>query len=241
MARFILVHGAWHGGWCWEEIVPRLEAAGHAVLAPDLPGMEPGATGENPASLEDWARFIADLARAGEPAVLAGHSRGGIVISRAAELAPEAVARLVYVTAILAAPGDSLVDTVMRTRGGEPLPPNPAVAVAADGRTTRFTDPAIGAAMFYGECAPETARAAFARFAPEPTSAMVTPLELTAENYGRLPRTYIECLRDQALPIATQRAMHARQPCAVATIDTDHSPFYSAPDELAAILLDVAP
>ena len=85
MARFILVHGAWHGGWCWDEVSPRLTELGHQVRAPDLPGMGADAASGHVATLDEWAMFIAGIASAqDEPAILVGHSRGGIVISRAA-------------------------------------------------------------------------------------------------------------------------------------------------------------
>jgi pimeloyl-ACP methyl ester carboxylesterase len=88
MARFVLVHGAWHGGWCWERIVPLLGAAGHEVLAPDLPGLGADRTPFAADVLAQWADFVAGLVRgAAEPAVLVGHSRGGLVISEAAERA----------------------------------------------------------------------------------------------------------------------------------------------------------
>ena len=241
MARYILIHGAYHGGWCWEEIEPRLTAAGHEVIAPNLPGMGPDATGENPSNLEEWAEFVAGLARSADgPAVLVGHSRGGIVISRAAELAPEAVSHLVYVAAILALPGETLTEAVLCGRKGVSLPPRTANKVSADGLTSRYVDPDMAARTFYNECSPEVAAAAFARLSPEPVSSMITPVVTTAERFGRVPRTYVECLRDKALPIAIQRHMHAQQPCTVVTIDTDHSPFYSAQNKLTEILLAVA-
>ena len=102
MARFVLVHGAWHGGWCWERIAPLLGAAGHEVLAPDLPGMGADRTPFAADVLAQWADFVAGLVRgAAEPAVLVGHSRGGLVISEAAERAPDQIRVLVYLAALL--------------------------------------------------------------------------------------------------------------------------------------------
>jgi hypothetical protein len=71
----------------------------------------------------------------------------------------------------------------------------------------------------------------------EPMSVFVTPLRLTAERFGRVPRAYIETVYDNAVPLALQRAMQAALPCnPVVTLDTDHSPFYSAPGALADAL-----
>lgn len=240
MARYILVHGAWHGGWCWEEIVPGLEARGHVVVAPDLPGMGPAQEGVAPPTLDDWANFVADLARiSGEGAILVGHSRGGLVISRAAELAPEAIVRLVYVAAVLAGPGETLADAVLHGRS-EPMALSAGIAIDPHSRRSRLKDLATAKDMFFGNSSDAVARRAFARLKEEPFDIVRTRLELTPERYGRVPRTYVECLRDVALPIEVQRALCARHPCEIATLDTDHSPYYSMPAELTNILHEAA-
>ena len=102
MANFILVHGSLHGGWCWHKLVPLLEAQGHRVLAPDLPGMGADPTPLSEITLRGWAEFIVRQSReAGEPVMLVGHSRGGTVISEAAELAPQSMLGLIYLAALL--------------------------------------------------------------------------------------------------------------------------------------------
>src|SRR3990172_12780518 len=84
MSTYIFVHGAWHGGWCWYKVVPLLERAGHRVLAPDLPSLGKDKTPVSEVSLALWAEHLCRLLEAErEPAVLVGHSRGGIVISEA--------------------------------------------------------------------------------------------------------------------------------------------------------------
>jgi len=98
MPRFVLIHGAWHGGWCWERVVPLLRAADHEVLASDLPGMGTDRTPFAADVLGQWADFVAALVHeAAEPAVLVGHSRGGLVISEGAERAPDQIrARFIW-------------------------------------------------------------------------------------------------------------------------------------------------
>ncbi len=241
MARYILVHGAWHGGWCWEEIVPRLQALGHDVRAPDLPGMGADAASGHVATLDEWAMFVAGMARAAdESAILVGHSRGGIVISRAAELAPEAVARLVYLAAVMPLPGQTMGALFDNTT--EPRTPYTAgsITVSDDGRTSRWHERGTAIPAFYGTTSPEQAAAAFDRLTPEPMSMRDAPMPLTTERYGSVARTYIHCERDESVPPGLQRAMVAAQPCATVSLDTDHSPFYSAPGALAKILDAVA-
>ena len=82
MARFVLVHGASHGGWCWRHVVPLLEAKGHEVAALDLPGHGPGEAPDPQVTTADYRD--AALAALGDGAVLVGHSLGGLTITLAA-------------------------------------------------------------------------------------------------------------------------------------------------------------
>lgn len=241
MARYILVHGAWHGGWCWEEIVPRLCGLGHDVRAPDLPGMGADAGSGHVATLDEWAMFVAGMARAAdEPAILVGHSRGGTVISRAAELAPEAVAHLVYLAAVMPLPGQTMA--ALFDNATEARTPHAAgsITMSDDGRTSRWHARSTAIPAFYGTTSAAQAAAAFDRLTPEPTSMRDAPMPLTAARYGSVARTYIHCERDESVPPGLQRAMVAAQPCATISLDTDHSPFYCAPDALAATLHEVS-
>jgi pimeloyl-ACP methyl ester carboxylesterase len=239
MACLILTHGAYHGGWCWEQLVPLLVNRGHQVLAPDLPGMgDDAALGYVP-TLDEWAEFLAELvtAQSSRP-ILVGHSRAGMIISRTAELIPDQLTGLVYLTAILAPPGVA----IGKVLGFDELLPEMAAAIriSADGRTSRWSSRELARRVFYNETDLNVADRAFARLCPEPASNPDLPLAISAERYGKVPRAYIECLRDAAIPIALQRRMVAAQPCTVWTLDTDHSPFYSRPTELAIMLDEIA-
>ena len=235
MATFILVHGAWHGGWCWERLTPLLTAAGHRVLAPDLPGMgaDTQELGSDP--LAEWADFVADLAANAErPVILVGHSRGGLVISEAAERVPQGIDRLAYLPAFLLQAGQSLSDVANRH---PEVGPGPAIR-PTDDPSRLGLDLEMAAPIFYGLCSPEEARAAGVRLTPEPLAALTRPLTISAERFGRVPRAYIECTQDRAISLDMQREMQAALPCdPVITLDADHSPFYSAAPELARALL----
>lgn len=239
MATFILIHGAWHGGWCWERVTPLLEANGHHVLAPDLPGMGSDSRPLGSDPLGEWADFVAGLVSNAEaPVILVGHSRGGLVISEVAERVPERIERLVYLTAFLLPAGQSLGDMAGRHPEAGPgpaiLPPQDPSRLALD------AERAIP--IFYNRTSAADARAAAARLVPEPLAALTKPLQLTAERFGRVPRAYVEAADDRAITLAMQREMQAVLPCdPVITLQAaDHSPFYSAVPELVEALLRVA-
>jgi len=237
MSTFILVHGSWHGAWCWHKLVPRLQKRGHTVIAPDLPSLGRDRTPVNRVSLATWRRHVCNIVdSAPEPVVLVGHSRGGIVISEVAEHRPERVRTLVYLCAFLLANGECLSD-VASSDESSLIPPN--VVMSEDKTCSTVRAEALRDA-FYGECSEEDVALARLCVQPEATVPLVTPLEISAAKFGRVPRVYIECLRDRAIPIALQRRMQSNWPCQrVHTLDTDHSPFLSRPDELADLLAEV--
>jgi pimeloyl-ACP methyl ester carboxylesterase len=231
MSTFVLVAGAWHGAWCWQPVRERLVVAGHRVVVAELPGTGADTTGARTVTLASWAGFVADLVRAqAEAPVLVGHSRGGAVISQAAERAPDAIRRLVYVAAYLLPDGASVAECA-RADPDSLVAPN---MVPARGGVTCTLKPEVVREAFYGSCTPETAAWAEARLTPEPLKPLVTPLSLTAANFGRVPRDYLACAADRTISRAAQRAMVTALPCeALLELDTDHSPFLSRPDELA--------
>jgi len=235
MATFVLVPGAGHTAWCWHKVVPLLESAGHRVIALDLPG-----TGGNPShavkdlTLDVWAGYVADQLRQAEaPVLLAGHSRGGFVISEAAERAPETLAGLIYLTAIIPPPGQSLLEAA----GYDPSIVPPIV----DGCMEKFSDD-VAIERFYHRCSAEDAAEACRHLYAEPYEPDRAPSGVTWERWGRVPRAYIECSDDKALDLASQqRKMQAAAPCdPVFTLDTDHSPFFCAPEALATAMLEIA-
>ncbi|MDP9457462.1 MAG: hypothetical protein CYG60_03605 [Actinobacteria bacterium] len=236
MSTFVLVHGAWHGAWCWEKVVPLLEEAGHEVVVPDLPGHGEDGTPISKLSMQDYAdRVVRAVDEQAEPVVLVGHSMGGIVVSLAAEARPEGIKKLVYLTGFLLEDGKTLISVAENDAEAIVLPnlvPN------EDG--SAFTVQNVKD-VFYGDCSDEDVEGAKARLVPEPAFAFGTPVAVTEGNFGRVPRVYIECVQDRAIGIRAQRGMHERQQCeTVISMETSHSPFLSAPEELAGHLASLA-
>ncbi len=233
-STFVLVPGAWHSSACWHRVVPLLEEQGHRILTPELLGMGSDPTPPSEIKLASWADQVADIIREEEKAViLVGHSRGGIIISEVAERVPEKIKLLVYLTAFLVPSGGTLLNTA--SKGGD----QGMLVHNTDGTTSLAPDKIVP--LLYNTTAPEWAERAISLTSPEPPNIFTTPLHLTDDRFGRVSRAYIECKQDNAISLATQRSMQSRLPCKyVITMDTDHSPFFSAPSELAANLIDLA-
>jgi pimeloyl-ACP methyl ester carboxylesterase len=209
------------------------------VLAPDLPGHGDDATPVAQLSLKAYAESIAAVIRgATEPVVLVGHSFAGIVISQVAELVPERISRLVYLTAFLPANGQSL------SRLAAADPGNPVAGslhITADQQCASL-DPARVGELLYPDCPASDVALARQRLRAEPLLPFVTPVAITAARAGSIPRSYIECRNDIAVPLWFQRQMQAGMPCdPVHTLPTGHSPFFAAPTELVRLLASSVP
>jgi pimeloyl-ACP methyl ester carboxylesterase len=241
MATFVLVHGAFHGAWCWVKLVPALAARGHRAVALDLPSQGADETPIARVSLAGNAARIADaIAGEAEPVVLVGHSLGGISISAAAELVPERVALLVYLTAFLPRDGDSIASISASPASRRDAGPS-AFVRSADGLSF-YPVPERARERFYNRCSDEDVAYALPRLRPQAYSVQREVISLSPERFGRVPRVYIECLADNALSLGLQRDMVAKSPCrTVISLPTDHSPFFSAPELLADMLAKLVP
>lgn len=239
MSTFVLIHGGWAGGWYWEKVVPFLEDAGHRVLAPDLPGHGDDPTPWTAISLDSYVRRTLDVLDAvREPVILVGHSSGGVTVAQVSERRPEQVDVAVYVAAYLPAHGQSVLDLGGGDREGL-IVPN---LVLAQDRATATVRPEVVREALFADCRDEDYRRAVARFRPEPLAPAATPVILTEDGFGRVPRVYVECRRDRAISPALQRRMYTATPCReVVALDTGHSPQYAAPAELAGGLSRLAP
>jgi pimeloyl-ACP methyl ester carboxylesterase len=234
--HFVLVHGAWHGAWCWYKITAALEAAGHRATAIDLPsGGIDGAPAATVTLASQAARVLAVVDAADAPVVLVGHSAGGPVVSIVAEARPEKIAKLVYVTAFLLPNGGSIVSVTANDPDSR-ITPN--LVVSPDG--TVAVRPESVRDVFYGTCNDADVELAHALLKPIAFQPMITPVSVGA-SFESVRRFYVGCRRDRAITFAAQRAMLAALPCErTFTIHSDHSPFLSRPAALVRILGAIA-
>jgi pimeloyl-ACP methyl ester carboxylesterase len=234
MGAYVLVHGAWHGGWCWDKVVSLLRKGGFRVEAPDLPGHGKDKTAISEVSLQAYTDSICKILDAqSEPVILVGHSMGGAVITQAAEYRPEKIRNLVYLTAYLLRNGESIAQVSQRDTESL-LPPNMVFSENFSHCTVK--DESIREA-FYGDCPDDDVARAMSLIVPQSASPFLTPVDSSEKNFGRIPRVYIECLRDRTISPSEQKKMYTDLPCErVISMDTSHSPFFSAPEELVAHL-----
>ena len=223
----VLVHGAWHGAWCWERVVPLLDAGGVPVVAVDLASVS-----SSGASLHDDAACVRTALDALDgDAVLLGHSYGGAVISEAGT--HDAVAHLVYLTAFALDVGESTQQNTL-TGGDGPSDLGAALQVG-DGVLT--IDPENALPAFYHDCAADVASAAIERLRPQSLTALAGSVDAAA--WREKPATYVVCADDRALPVPLQRSNAARIGDSV-DWPTSHSPFLSRPDLVADLLVELS-
>jgi len=262
MATFIFLHGSFHAAWNWHRVIPLLRSVGLRGIALDLPAHGRDRRGPRAASLRANVRqVVACLDATRGPVVLVAHSRNGTVLSQVAELRPERLTGLVYLAAYLVPHGKSMMDYALGDTRSlvvqnvfPRLSPRLLRAITRIARTrlgrwwlswswprgmqVHRLSPAAYREALYHDCGEEITELAHSLLEPEPNWAGFTPLRLSAERYGRVPKVYIECTEDRAVTLDLQRAMQRDTPCdAVFSLDSGHSPFFSQPQRLVDVLV----
>lgn len=239
---YFLVHGAWTGGWCWEKLRPLLEAGGHTVIAPDMPGHGEDAAPIGEQTLGTYARRVeAMIAPLSGPVILVGHSFGGMIISQAACLIPEKIQKLVYIAAFLPQDGQSCVEI---TKGMRPTFHEKLVAVgydlllSSDGKSSEVPPDAC-ADFVFSDIPRDTALTLAKRLGPESNAAQQQAAVLD-DLFDDIPKAYIRCIADRTVDIKLQEKMIADAGCReVYSLQTGHCPFESDPHGLAKILMNL--
>jgi pimeloyl-ACP methyl ester carboxylesterase len=241
---YLLVHGAWHGAWCWDKVIPLLQARGHKAIAIDLPGHGQDSGRTSDISLEDYVNAVIKTADDQEgPVILVGHSMAGIVISQAAEkLGSKKISVLLYLDAFLPRDGESLFALAEATL--KQLPPNASRKpnlveniIVSEDHKSNWVNPAMAAHIFYHDCSEADKKFALARVTNEPIAPLATPLRLTDEVYGVIPKYYILCTESQDMD---KTFLSTHVPCEkVYTLASSHSPFFSMPGKLVEIVNEI--
>ncbi len=235
MSKIILVHGAWHGAWSWEFVSQQLRKAGRDVIAPDLPGHGEDRRPLRETTMEAYVDRIAQVVSdEPEPVVLVGHSMSGAVIGQVADRCSGSIRRLVYVCAFLLPAGASVLGTMEEDSGGQL---GPRLAFNED-QSGAAMDDATLREVFYNETPEDRVRWAEPQLLEyQSVAPLAAPVELPLGRFDSVPRAYVKCSRDRILSPAAQDRMISGLPCdLVLELDTDHAPFLSRPNALAAFL-----
>lgn len=219
MRTVVLVHGAWHGPWCWAPVLAGLDERGVGAVAVELPGPDLHADADHVRSVLDGLEHV----------VLAGHSYGGAVITDAG--AHPAVERLVFVAAFAPAE-DETVGGLAREAAGTEL--DGVIRVGDDGTATLDPD---AAPVLYADCDDADVARALSLLRPQPLACFTQAPRAVA--WRERPVTYAVCGADRAVDPALQRRMADRIPGAavVEWADSSHSPFFSRPGDVVDLLV----
>ena len=238
MSTYVLVHGAWHGGWCWREVAALLRAQGHTVHTPSLSGnAEHGHQNSADITLETHVRDVLGVFQAEgiERAVLVGHSYGGMVITSVAHRIPAQVERLVYLDAFVPRHGESLIDLIRRTVVAEAVPVYIEHFYSALQNAGQI--PPIPGEMF-GQTPATTAR--MARFCNPQSLATFTLPALLSGAGADIPKRYILAGTWQPSPFPAMAAEVAKFGVPVTTITGGHCLMMDAPQATADALMTTA-
>jgi pimeloyl-ACP methyl ester carboxylesterase len=240
MATFVLVHGAWHGGWCWQKLIPFLEAAGHEVYAPTLTGLAERASELSPdVGLETHIQDIVGLLKEKNlnGVILVGHSYGGMVITGVVDQVPERIAHLVYLDTFVPRDGESMT-SVSRIVGWILRKQTRGDGWRVDSRGT------------YGVTAEPDRSWVLSKVTPQPLKTFEQPLHLqNPAIVSAKPRTHIACtgggflfslMRNILRHMLARRALPPREAgWRLRQLPTAHDAMITMPRELADLLLEV--
>ncbi len=193
--RFVLVHGAWHGGWCWEGIIRELERAGHHAEAPTMPGMNPG-DDRSAVTFDDLVDALVNaLRRQDRPVVLVGHSSAGFLLQAAAPRVPEKIKRVIFLNAFVLPDGACQFDLVP-AEAAEGLT---AAANASPDRSVPVIEEMVRGMLMAGD-AREAQDDVLSRLSPQPVTLFTTRVDTKAFNDLPVPKTVVFCRDDTSLP-----------------------------------------
>jgi pimeloyl-ACP methyl ester carboxylesterase len=215
---FVLVHGAWHGGWCWQRVNDRLTAQGHRVFAPTLTGVCERSHLDSPSvDLSTQIRDVVNEIRWKdlENVVLVGHSYGGMVITGVAEQVASKIAAIVYLDAFVPADGQSIADLGGKVDAGPFTAPIPAARFAVNEADRAWVD---------------------SKMTPQSTACFTEKIKVTGA-YQKIPRkAYIRAKQFPGFATTLER-VRSDDSWKTWVVDCGHDVMIDKPDELTSILM----
>lgn len=241
---FLFVHGLWHGSWIWDEVVQRIQRAGHCAIVMNLPGRAGDSSAAESITLSTHADAICSVVRravtpaSGERArqvIVVAHSTTGVYVTQAAEHCSAAIKKLVYVSAFLPTDGQSAAQ--LQAMGGQ-YGGLVGQYVVREPPHVFFRAGTPLENLFYGDVSPSVVARAKAMLVPEPMRPLGDPVSITKANFGSIPRDYIGFQDDKAITPAFQELMYTATPCRVIKMPGSHSHWLADPGGFARALVE---
>ena len=232
--RFLLIHGSWHGAWCWFKVAALLRAEGAEVIVPNLPGRGRDPARAHLVTLGRMRRALAPALSSTTPTTVVVHSRYGVLATALAEAYPDAIRRVIYVASYLLPSGERVADHF---------------AADADSYIRRFVAvdrlgacdalaPEAYVEGLYADCSAEDVALASSLLCKEPSLPALARVTTTPARFGRVPTAYIRLDHDRAVSPALQdRLIDAARPARVERLAASHSAYFSRPRELTDTVL----
>ena len=235
--HFLLIHGSWHGAWCWHKITARLQTAGHHVIVPDLPGRGSDRTRPIFISTKMMLARLLKVLPADEQVTVVVHSRYGVLASQLCEIAPDRIARVIYLASFMMPSGKAVIHYASKDKAS-------SIGNFTDINRLGAWDwlrPEAHRELLYHDCQEDDVVLAASLLRREPSRPAITALRLSDDAYGRIPRAYIRLTKDRAVSLSMQdRLINEVGVDRVESIDAGHSAYFSKPDELTAAISKLA-
>ena len=235
---YVLVHGAWSAPYAWKMVKAELEKKGQRVVTVQLPGHGSDQTAVAGITMDSYiTAVVGKINHIKGRVILVGHSMAGMIISGVAEQIPGKIQKLVYIAAYVPQSGQSAYAISMLDKqsqlGGALLPTadNTLFNVKPDQITNIFCQDGSAAVK----------KMILAQYRPEPAMPFSNPVNLSAENFGKVSKSYISTLQDHGIGVELQNQMtSAAGIIEVYKLESGHTPFLSMPSAVTAILLKTA-
>lgn len=230
MSKFLLVHGASHGAWCFAKLIKELQNKGYVAEAIDLPGHGNNKIPLEDVTLEKYSSEI--LTSLDSPTIVLGHSMGGYPVSLAAQTDPTYIKHLIYLTAFVPEDGKTLAELRKKV---DRYPLTSVIRKTEDGLGF-YIPKKYQKDIFYNDCSKQDIKLASEKLCIQAIKPQNTPIKLGV-NFKKVSKSYVSCLDDQTIPIELQKKLSESIPEENKyEIKSGHSPFFSRPADLANIL-----
>lgn len=236
---FVIVHGAFQTADSWAAVADALRAKGHTAIAINLPGRNAEGDAAKAVTLAKYVQTVEQVVQQQtQPITLVGHSFGGMSISLVAEAMPKRISKLIYVAAYVPISGDSMQTLAESDKSNGFTPKSFVVSPDYSFATILATDQAR---LFINDGSPEQQSRVTAAMVREPLGPIGTPVKVSAEKFGAVPKAYIRTTQDATVSPTLQSMMIQRASITqTQTIESGHSPQSSQPNQLADALIAAA-